>query len=92
MCVLHVIIICETRYVRSYNLVTSRHFSMTLYVAGTMHTVLIKGGVLVSGVVLCALYVAGTMHTVLIKGGLLVSGVVLCVLYVAGAMHMYIVS
>ena len=67
---------------------------MTLYVAGhgTMHTVLIKGGVLVSGVVLCALYVAGAMHSVLIKGGVLVSGVVLCVLYVAGAMHSVLIK
>ena len=47
-------------------------------VAGTMHNVLIKGGVLISEVVFCTLlYVAGTMHSVLIKGGVLISGVVL---------------
>ena len=41
--------------------------SQSLYssiIAGTMHSVLIKGGVLISGVVL---YVARTMHSVLIK-------------------------
>ena len=37
-------------------------------------SVLIKGGVLISGVV--CLYVAGTMPSVLIKGGGLISGVI----------------
>ena len=40
-----------------------------------MHSVLIKGGVLISGVVLYFFYVAGTMHSVLIKGGVLISWV-----------------
>ena len=41
-------------------------------------SVLIKGSVLISGVVLYIhLYVAGTVDNVLIKGGVLISGVVL---------------
>ncbi len=38
-------------------------------------SVLIKGGVLISGVVFTLFYVAGTMGGVLIKGGVLISGV-----------------
>ena len=42
---------------------------------GTASSILIKGGVLISGVVCTHLYVAGTMHSVPIKGGALISGV-----------------
>ena len=40
------------------------HF-MGLYVAGTMHSVLIKGGVLISGIIYTLLYVAGAVHIIL---------------------------
>jgi hypothetical protein len=41
---------------------------------GTADSVLIKGGVLISGVILY-LHVAGTKHSVLINGDVLISGV-----------------
>ena len=41
---------------------------------GAMHSILIKGGVLISGVVLyTSMYVAETMHCVLIRGCILIS-------------------
>ena len=47
---------------------------------GTDQRVMIKGGVLISGVVLYTslhMYIAGTMHSVLIKADVLISGVAL---------------
>ena len=61
-----------------------------------MHTsFLIKGGVLISGVIFYTiLYVAGwTMHTsFLIKGGVLISEAVSFIFSGVGTMHMVIVS
>ena len=50
---------------------------------GYKASLLIKGGVLISGVVYTLLYVAGTMHSVLIKGGILISVIVLLLIHVS---------
>ena len=62
-----------------------------------MLSILIKGGVLILGVVLyTSLYVAGTMHSVLIKGGVLISGVLsyisLLYVYIAETMHSVLIK